>query len=58
VFADQAVAEVTLEEPRTIVGPVVDPLKRFYTVGWRMHWGASLYRDEALLKVHSSTSFA
>lgn len=57
VFADQAVAEVTLEEPRTIIGPVVDPLKRFYTVGWRMHWGANLYRPEALLKVHSATSF-
>lgn len=58
VFADQAVAEVSLEEPKTIIGPVVDPLKRFYTVGWRMHWGAALYRPEALLKVHSSTSFA
>jgi N4-gp56 family major capsid protein len=58
VFADQAVAEVTLEEPKTIIGPVVDPLKRFYSVGWRMHWGAALFRSEALLKIHSSTSFA
>jgi N4-gp56 family major capsid protein len=58
VFADQAVAEVPLQEPTTVIGPVVDPLKRFYTVGWKMTWGAALYRTEALLKVHSSTSFA
>lgn len=58
VFADQAVAEVTIIAPHTVVGPVVDPLKRFATLGWHMMWGASLFRDEALLKVHSSTSFA
>jgi N4-gp56 family major capsid protein len=58
VFADQAVAEVELQAPTTVVGPEVDALKRFRTLGWKMTWGASLYRPEALLRFKSGTSFA
>lgn len=57
VFAQQAVAEVELIPAHTVISPVVDPLKRLYGVGWHWMWGANLYRPEALLKVHSSTSF-
>lgn len=58
VIADQAVAEVELIPPTTVLGPQVDPLRRFNTIGWKTMWGASLFRSEALLRLESSTSFA
>jgi N4-gp56 family major capsid protein len=58
VFADQAVAEVELQAPTTVLGPIVDPLMRFRTIGWKCFWGANLYRPEALLRIKTSTSFA
>lgn len=57
VFADQAVAEVELIPPTVVIGPQVDPLRRFNTIGWKTMWGASLFRPEALLKIRTSTSF-
>jgi hypothetical protein len=57
VIADQAVAEVELIPPTTVLGPQVDPLRRFNTIGWKTMWGASLFRTEALLRLESSTSF-
>jgi N4-gp56 family major capsid protein len=58
VIADQAVAEVELIPPTTVIGPQVDPLRRFNTIGWKTMWGASLFRPEALLRLETSTSFS
>lgn len=58
VIADQAVAEVELIPPTTVLGPQVDPLRRFNTIGWKTMWGASLFRTEALLRLESASSFA
>lgn len=58
VIADQAVAEVELIPPTTVLGPQVDPLRRFNTIGWKTMWGASLFRSEALLRLESASSFA
>jgi len=57
VIADQAVAEVELIPPTTVLGPQVDPLRRFNTIGWKTMWGASLFRSEALLRLESASSF-
>jgi N4-gp56 family major capsid protein len=58
VFADQAVAEVELIPPTTVLGPQVDPLRRFNTIGWKTMWGAALFRPEALLRLESATSYS
>lgn len=58
VIADQAVAEVELIPPTTVLGPQVDPLRRFNTIGWKTMWGASLFRSEALLLIESASSFS
>lgn len=58
VIADQAVAEVELVAPTTVLGPEVDPLRRLRTIGWKTTWGASLFRPEALLRIKSASSFA
>lgn len=57
IFADQAVAEVELQSPTVVIGPDVDALKRFRTLGWKMTWGANLYRPEALLRIKTASSF-
>jgi N4-gp56 family major capsid protein len=58
VIADQAVAEVELIPPTTVLGPQVDPLRRFNTIGWKTYWGASLFRPEALLRLETATSYS
>jgi N4-gp56 family major capsid protein len=57
IFGDQAVAEVELAAPTTVIGPEVDALRRFRTIGWKTTWGASLFRSEALLRIKTGTSF-
>lgn len=54
----EAVAEGVLEEPHVVLGPVVDKLQRFRTVGWYGVFGHVLYRNEALVTIHSGSSVA
>lgn len=52
----QGVAEAVAIEPHTVVGPVVDKLKRFFPLGWHSLIGWSLFRTDGvrLLKQTSS----
>ena len=52
----QALAEAVAEEPHVVVGPVVDKLMRHRPLGWYGVLGWSIYRDEALYRVESSSS--
>jgi N4-gp56 family major capsid protein len=40
--------------PRTVVSPVVDKLKRFASVGWYSLVGYSIFRAEALLHIETA----
>jgi len=44
-------------EPSFVVGPIVDALKRFHTVGWKWFGGFGRFRDlEELWRIESSSS--
>ncbi len=38
-------------DPKTVVAPVVDKLKRFASVGWYHLVGYSIFRAESLLRI-------
>jgi len=52
----QALAEAVAEEPHVVIGPVVDKLMRHRPLGWYGVLGFSIYRDEALYRVESTSS--
>lgn len=56
VCGQQALAEATAVEPGVVIGPVVDKLMRFRPVGWYSLQGWSVYRQEALYRIESSSS--
>jgi len=52
----QALAEAVAEEFHVVIGPVVDKLMRHRPLGWYGIAGWSVYRNEALYRVESSSS--
>jgi N4-gp56 family major capsid protein len=54
----EAIAEKVVEEPNTVIGPVIDKLQRFRTVGWYGLLGWALYRNESLVVLQSASSCA
>jgi len=52
----QALAEAVAEEPHVVIGPVVDKLMRHRPLGWYGVLGFSIYRDESLYRVETSSS--
>ena len=58
LFGSQALAEVVAIEPHLVIGPVVDPMMRFRPLSWHGLAGWSVYREEALWRVKSSSSIA
>ncbi|MGA4942142.1 N4-gp56 family major capsid protein [Streptomyces cinereoruber] len=52
----QAIAEAVAEEFHMVAGPVVDKLARFRPLGWYGVAGWARYRDEALIRVESTSS--
>jgi len=44
--------------PKTVVSPVVDKLRRFASVGWYHLVGYSVFRAEALLRIETSSTLA
>ncbi len=55
-FGRDVLLEASVVEPHTVVGPVVDKLKRFYPIGWHAFLGWTLYRQNALQLVVSESS--
>lgn len=41
-------------QPNVVVSPVVDKLRRFASVGWHHLVGYKVFRDEAIVKVHTA----
>lgn len=56
VFGKQALAEAVAEEPHVVFGPVVDKLARFRPIGWYGVLGWSIYRDQSIVRIETSTS--
>ena len=52
----QALAEAVAEEFHVVIGPVVDKLMRHRPLGWYGVAGWSIYRQEALYRVESTSS--
>lgn len=55
-FGREALVEASVVEPHTVVGPVVDKLKRFYPIGWYGFLGWTIFRQNALQLVISESS--
>jgi len=56
LLGKQALLEVVTYEPKTVIGPRIDALDRFRTVGWKFLGGWNIYRPEAryVIDVRSS----
>lgn len=57
IFGKQALAEAVAEEPGVVIGPVVDKLMRFRPIGWYGVLGWSIYRDAAIERIETSSTF-
>lgn len=55
-FGQQAIAEAVAEEFHMVAGPIVDKLARFRPLGWYGVAGWARYRDEALIRVETTSS--
>lgn len=53
----QALAEAVAREPGVVVGPVTDKLMRFRPLGWKALIGWARYREEALYRLESSSTY-
>lgn len=58
ILGREAIAERVVEEPSSVIAPVVDKLQRFSTIGWYGVLGWALYRDESIVRFESSSSVA
>lgn len=56
IMGSQALAEVVAIEPHLIIGPTVDPMMRFRPLSWHGLAGWSIYRQEALWRVETTSS--
>lgn len=54
----EALAEACAIEPGMRIGPVTDKLNRFRTAGWYGLCGWARYREEALIRIETSSSVA
>lgn len=57
VLGKEALAEAVAIEPHAVVGNVTDKLKRFYPLGWYGFLGWSIFRQDALVRIESGSSF-
>jgi N4-gp56 family major capsid protein len=56
VAGQQALAEAVADEFHVVAGPIVDKLARFRPLGWYGVAGWARYREEALMRIDTSSS--
>ena len=56
IFGRGAVAENVIVEPSVVIGPQVDKLRRFHTVGWYGDLGFKVYEPKAIERLASGSS--
>lgn len=57
-FGKGAIVEWVLDEPHVVIGPVVDKLGRFHTVGWLGDLGWTVYENKAVHRILAAASIA
>lgn len=57
-LGQQALVEAVVREPQVVIGPVVDRLMRFRTIGWKSFLGWAIYRQEAIQVARTASSIA
>lgn len=57
IFGRQALAEAVAREPGVVIGPVTDKLMRARPIGWKGLLGWNVYRDEALYRLETSSTY-
>lgn len=57
-YGRECLAEAVAEEPNVKMGPVVDKLGRFTPLGWYGLLGWNRFREDALIRVETSSSVA
>ena len=53
----EALAEAQGQDISTVIGPQIDALRRFHTIGWYYFGGWSILRQAALYNIQTSTSY-
>lgn len=53
----EALAEAQGQDISTVIGPQIDALRRFYTLGWYYFGGFSLLRQAAIYRIESASSY-
>src|SRR5665647_2018394 len=56
IFGRGAVAENVVVEPSVVIGPQVDKLRRFHTVGWYGDLGFKVYEPKAIQRILTGSS--
>lgn len=56
VAGREALAEAKAQDITTIIGPEIDALRRFRTIGWYFFGGWSLLRQAAIYRIESASS--
>ena len=56
VAGREALAEAKGQDITTVIGPEIDALRRFRTIGWYFFGGWSLLREAAIYRIESATS--
>ncbi len=53
----EALAEAQGQDISTVIGPQIDALRRFHTIGWYYFGGWNILRQAALYRIETSTSY-
>lgn len=56
VLGKEALAEATVSDIQTVIGPEIDSLRRFRTIGWHYFGGFSRLREAAIQRIETSSS--
>jgi len=56
VAGREALAEATVQDISTVIGPEIDALRRFRTIGWYYFGGFARLREAALYRIETATS--
>jgi N4-gp56 family major capsid protein len=56
VAGREALAEAQAQDISTVIGPEIDALRRFRTIGWYYFGGFSLLRQAAIYRIETATS--
>ena len=56
VVGKEALAEATVTDVQTVIGPEIDALRRFRTLGWHYFGGWARLREDALQRIETAAS--